>query len=203
MNAYAFISKADDAALEIVRRVSRFSTRTAGAFAAYAAFSGESVAEVRETGERIAAAVEGDVEILLSAEPETSVSTRSGHPAGWPASCYDKATGRVDWNCLGSPEPSIGYKFAALAVVELTAERGLREELYARLTLADDIVGLGRMLSPGSLLVEVSNPDHQRMLSSLAAISSLPEVRSARAGVATAPVVVDAPGSEPDPPTSV
>lgn len=183
MNAYAFISKVDDESAATVAKLARFSVRTAGAFTTYAAFSRDSVQELREVGERIAAAVPGEVEVLLSVE-EPRTEMRSSSTPGWPMRCIDPETGEFDFNCLGSPDPSAVPKSAAFAALVLTAGRGQRDELHARLTLTGNVIGMARLLDPARLLVEVSNPDRDSMLRTVDTIGAMPEVVRTRAGVA-------------------
>ncbi len=186
MDAYAFISKVDDESFGVVQELSRFSVRTAGCFAAYAAFSGQTTQELGEVAERIAAAVPGEVELVVATNEVKTMST--GGSPGWPGRCIDPETGAVDYQCLGSPEPSVGYKFASFAAAEIVADRGMREELHARLTLTGNVIGLGRLLDPSRLLVEVGNPDRDLVLRTLDEISAMPEVTKTRAGIATQPI---------------
>ena len=189
MNAYFLVGQTDEATDAVLKKLTRFNVRTAGCFAAYGAVDVKSMRELREASERIAAVAPSDVRVLISIEPEAEPTMRidtSG--AGIPDDCYDPYTGQINFDCLGSAEPSVAPKADYFAVAELRVTNGEREAVFAQLTVSGGVVGLARLTDPNRVLVEFGARDPELLLKALDGVGSIRGVARMRAGIAVSPL---------------
>lgn len=187
MDAYLMLSRTDDETDAVLAELCRFSVRTTGCFAAYAAFSVETIADLRDLTERVGAVSPGGVEVLVSVEEETEMTAMSGVPP----TCIDPATGQVDWTCLGSPRPSIGVKASYFAVAQVHVWRGEREVVHAQLAATGGVTAIGRMADPNLLLVEFGATDCELLAQAVDSAAGIREAARVRAAFAVRPLDVE------------
>ena len=187
MNAYLLLSRTDDATDAALKDIARFSVRTTGCFAAYGALTVDSLEELRELTERIAAIAPGDVQVRLATHTKNEALSSSG--SFIPAECYDPVTGQIDWGCVGRAYPSAGLKASYFAVAELRVDG--RDDVHEKLSVTGGITGMVRLIDPNRLLIEVGARDPELLLAALDGISSVPGVTWMRTGVATRPLDVE------------
>ena len=183
MNAYLLLSKTDNQCDAVLAELTRFSVRTVGCFSAYAAVTVTSLEELREITDRVAPVCPGEIRVLLAVETVVDgEQTLSG--GGGILRCVDPTTGQIDWDCLGSPDPSSGEKAEYFAVAEVAVTRDGREAAHAHLAVTGGVTGLTRLTDPDRLLVEFGATDRDLLLQAVEAAGAAPEIEHLRTGVA-------------------
>ena len=188
MDVYLLLSKTDDETDAVLKELTRFSVRTTGAFAAYAALSVESVEELRDITERVGALVPGTMNVLVSVEETVEMTTMSASGGEIPTHCIDPRTGQIDYSCIGSAQPSHGLKARYFAVAQVYVGRGDRESVHAQLAATGGVTAIGRLSDPRRLLVEFGAVDCKLLNRAIDDVSSIPEVTTVRAGLAVNPL---------------
>ncbi|HVE97565.1 MAG TPA: hypothetical protein VNA12_00100 [Mycobacteriales bacterium] len=187
MNAYLLLTKTDEATDAALSELTRFSVRTAGCFAAYAAVSFNTIEELRDVTEKLGAVSPGRIEVLVAVQASAE-TTETRSLIGVPPRCIDPETGQVDWSCLGSPEPSLGPKASYFAVAELQVEHGGRDAVHERLAASGGVTAVTRLSDPDRLLVELGATDRDLLMSAVEGMASLPGVEQVRTGLAVRPL---------------
>ena len=187
MDVYLLLSKTDDETDAVLKELTRFSVRTVGSFAAYAALSVDSVGELREISERLAAVAPGSMSVLVSVEErgEMAMTSTSG---GIPAHCIDTKTGQIDYLCLGESEPSHGLKATHFAAAQVYVGSGDRESVREQLAATGGVTAIGRLADPRRLLVEFGATDCELLSMAIDDATAIPEVARVRVGVAVRPL---------------
>lgn len=187
MDVYLLLSKTDDETDAALKELTRFSVRTAGCFAAYAAVSVDSVEELRDITERVGALSPGTMDVLVSVEEGGEMQTRSTS-GGIPTHCIDPRTGEIDYTCVGSAQPSWGLKADYFAVAQVYVGRGDRESVHEQLAATGGVTAIGRLADPRRLLVELGGTDRELLMKAIDDASAIREVIRLRAGVAVRPL---------------
>ncbi len=188
MDAYLTLSKTDDETDSVLAELCRFSVRTTGSFAAYAAFSAETIADLRDLTERVGAVSPGGIEVLVSVEESRDMTPMAGNI---PVNCINPATGQIDYNCIGSAEPSWGLKATYFAMAQVHVWRGDREGVREQLAMTGGVTAIGRMADPNLLLVEFGATDCELLAQAVDDAAAIREVARLRAAFAVRPLDVE------------
>ena len=113
-----------------------------------------------------------------------------------PTNCIDPSTGQVDWNCIGSAQPSWGLKARYFAVAQLHVWRGEREVVREQLTVTGGVTAIGRMADPNLLLVEFGATDCELLAAAVDSAAAIREVARLRGAFAVRPLDVARPTSD-------
>lgn len=164
VDAYTLIGRVDDDGFERLQAHEgiRYVTRTVGSFSAFAAYEVESAEALGRIGRDLDQLTGGSLRTFMSVSPPMETAS-----ADIPDECIDKATLRIDWDCVGyePPMPShLAAKLPYTAFAVCSTVRGAAGDGEAALRDAPGVRAFCELADPGSWLAELGTHDADELL---------------------------------------